>query len=90
VSVHCFLLFLCYKKVTQEIFSELDETKASRPEFHRSFQRTEEEIEWGHEGPDGMVMVCEINKVNDRPVGKPQEQGVMNIAVSFSLSKKPR
>jgi hypothetical protein len=28
--------------------------------------------------------------VNDRPVGKPQEQGVMNIAASFSLSKKPR
>jgi hypothetical protein len=24
----CFLLFLCFKKVTQEIFSELDETKA--------------------------------------------------------------
>jgi hypothetical protein len=40
-----------FQKVTQEIFSELDETKASRPEFHRSFQRTEEEAEWGHEGP---------------------------------------
>jgi hypothetical protein len=39
---------------------------------------------------DGTVMVCEINEVNDRPVGKPQEQGVMNIAASFSLSKKPR
>jgi hypothetical protein len=39
---------------------------------------------------DGVVMVCEINEVNDRPVGKPQEQGVMNIAASFSLSKKPR
>jgi hypothetical protein len=24
----CFLLFLCFRKVTQEIFSELDETKA--------------------------------------------------------------
>jgi hypothetical protein len=32
---------------------------------------------------DGAVMVCEINEVNDRPVGKPQEQGVMNIAASF-------
>jgi hypothetical protein len=30
------------------------------------------------------------SRVNDRPVGKPQEQGVMNIAASFSLSKKPR
>jgi hypothetical protein len=41
-------------------------------------------------GTDGAVMVCEINEVNDRPVGKPQEQGVMNIAASFFLSKKPR
>jgi hypothetical protein len=39
---------------------------------------------------DGAVMVCEINEVNDRPVGNPQEQGVMNIAASFSLNKKPR
>jgi hypothetical protein len=28
VLVPCFLLFLCFKKVTQEIFLELDETKA--------------------------------------------------------------
>jgi hypothetical protein len=29
-------------------------------------------------------------KLNDRPVGKPQEKVLMNIAASFSLSKKPR
>jgi hypothetical protein len=51
VPVPCFLLFLCFRKVTQEIFSELDETKAGRPEFHRSFQRTKEETKWGHKGP---------------------------------------
>jgi hypothetical protein len=28
VPVPCFLLFLCFRKVIQEIFSELDETKA--------------------------------------------------------------
>jgi hypothetical protein len=28
--------------------------------------------------------------VNDRPVGKPQEKGLINIAASFFLSKKPR
>jgi hypothetical protein len=39
------LLFLCFRKVTQEIFSELDETKAEYPEIYRSFQRTEEETE---------------------------------------------
>jgi hypothetical protein len=31
--VPCFLLFLCFRKVTQEIFSELDETKAEVPIF---------------------------------------------------------
>jgi hypothetical protein len=51
VLVLCFLLFLCFRKVTQEIFSEFDETKAKHPEIHRSFKRTEEETEWGHEGP---------------------------------------
>jgi hypothetical protein len=29
----CFLLFLCFRKATQEIFSELDETKAEVPIF---------------------------------------------------------
>jgi hypothetical protein len=51
MPVSYFLLFLCFRKVTQEIFSELDKTKAGRPEIHRSFQRTKEETEWGHEGP---------------------------------------
>jgi hypothetical protein len=35
---------LCFRKVT-EIFSELDETKAERPNIKRSFQKTEEETE---------------------------------------------
>jgi hypothetical protein len=33
VLVPYFLLFLCFRKVTQEIFSELDETKAEVPIF---------------------------------------------------------
>jgi hypothetical protein len=45
VPVSYFLLFLCFKKATQKIFSEFDETKAERPEIHRSFQRTKEEME---------------------------------------------
>jgi hypothetical protein len=44
-----FLLFLSFRKVTQEIFSELDETKAKHPEIYRSFQRIEEETKRGHE-----------------------------------------
>jgi hypothetical protein len=48
VPVSYFLLFLCFRKVTLEIFSKLDETKARRPEIYRSFQRTEEETERSH------------------------------------------
>jgi hypothetical protein len=44
-----FLLYLCFRKVIQEIFSELDEIKAKQPEIYQSFQRTEEETERGHE-----------------------------------------
>jgi hypothetical protein len=32
----------------------------------------------------------EINEVNDRPVGKPQEKVLMNIAAIFPSHKKPR
>jgi hypothetical protein len=45
VPVPCFLLFLCFRKVTQEIFSELDETKAEPPNIYRSFQKSEEKKE---------------------------------------------
>jgi hypothetical protein len=38
-------LFLYFRKVTQEIFSELDKTKAEHPEIYQSFQRTKEETE---------------------------------------------
>jgi hypothetical protein len=48
VPVSCFLLFLCFRKVTQEIFSELDETKAERSEIYQSFQKSEEEMEGGN------------------------------------------
>jgi hypothetical protein len=51
VPVPCFLLFLCFRKVTQEIFSELDETKTRRLDFSQSFQKTEEEMERGHRAP---------------------------------------
>jgi hypothetical protein len=39
VSVPCFLLFLCFRKVTQEIFSELDKTKAHPPIFTKDSRR---------------------------------------------------
>jgi hypothetical protein len=39
VPVPCFLLFLCFRKVTQEIFSELDKTKAKPPIFTEASRR---------------------------------------------------
>jgi hypothetical protein len=45
VQVPCFLLFLCFRKVTPKIFLELDETKAEHLDIKRSFQKTEEETE---------------------------------------------
>jgi hypothetical protein len=43
------MLFLCFRKVTQEIFSELDETKTEHLEIYRSFQRTKEETKQSQE-----------------------------------------
>jgi hypothetical protein len=39
VPVPCFLLFLCFRKATQEIFSELDETKAKPVIFTEASRR---------------------------------------------------
>jgi hypothetical protein len=48
-----FQLFLCFRKVTQEIFSELDETKAESPNIYWSFQKSEEETERGQSHHQG-------------------------------------
>jgi hypothetical protein len=47
VLVPCFLLFLCFRKVKQEIFSELDETKPEVPIFPRHETESKEESEGG-------------------------------------------
>jgi hypothetical protein len=39
VPVPCCLLFLCFRKVTQEIFLELDETKAEPPIIYEASRR---------------------------------------------------
>jgi hypothetical protein len=40
VLVPCFLLFLCFRNVTQEIFSELDEQKPDVQIFHGASRTT--------------------------------------------------
>ena len=50
----CQLLFSAvfgFRNPSKEIFSELDEINAQGPIFARSFQKTEEEMKWGHEAP---------------------------------------
>jgi hypothetical protein len=42
VPVPCFLLFLCFRKVTREIFSELDETTPEPPIFTDTRQSPKE------------------------------------------------
>jgi hypothetical protein len=49
VHVPCFLLFFCFKKATQEIFSELDETKAKPPIFPKA-SRSPKMRRWGARG----------------------------------------
>jgi hypothetical protein len=50
VPVPCFLLFLCFRKAIQEIFSELDETSSRTPIFLGRGLKTEWELEGG-QGP---------------------------------------
>jgi hypothetical protein len=50
VLVSYFLLFLCFRKATQEIFSELDETNSQTHIFPGQRMRTEREPEGG-QGP---------------------------------------
>jgi hypothetical protein len=49
LCVPYFLLFLCFRKVTQEIFSELDEMKPEVPIFPRQEAESKEESEGGQE-----------------------------------------
>jgi hypothetical protein len=67
VSVLCFLLFLCFRKATQEIFSELDETKAKPSIFSRSITKSEDETEGGRSQAHPRV---------GRPTPGPCHQGV--------------
>jgi hypothetical protein len=67
VPVPCFLLFLCFRKVTQEIFSELDKTKAEVPNY-LTWRRSPKESRRQTRGqPHPMVA---------RPRPGPRHQGV--------------
>jgi hypothetical protein len=66
-----FSAVLCFRKVTQEIFSELDETKAEHPDIYRSFQRTEEETKRSQEAaspPGGAVQGLAVPPYGEGPL----------------------
>jgi hypothetical protein len=55
VPVPCFMLFLCFRKVTQEIFSELDETKAEVPNYLTRRRSPKESRRWTRGRPHLVV-----------------------------------
>jgi hypothetical protein len=54
----CFLLFLCFRKVTQEIFWELDETKAEVPIYLTWRRSPEERWRWTKGQPHHRVALA--------------------------------
>jgi hypothetical protein len=65
VSVPYFLLFLCFRKATQEIFSELDETKTETSILPGRRMRTEREPEGGQRA---------VMRADNHPVGNPKRK----------------
>jgi hypothetical protein len=62
---------LCFGKVTQEIFLELDETKAEHPNIKRSFQKTEEETEMSQRlvsPPGGVTQALAMPPYGETPL----------------------
>jgi hypothetical protein len=53
--VPCFLLFLCFRKATQEILSELDETKAEVPNYLTQRRSPKESMRWTRGQPHLLV-----------------------------------
>jgi hypothetical protein len=67
VPVPCFLLFLCFRKVTQEIFLELDETKAEVPNYLTRRRSPKESRRWTRGQPHPGVA---------QAMARPRHQGV--------------
>jgi hypothetical protein len=90
VPVPCFLLFLCFRKATQEVFSELDETKAKpsifteasrRPKMRRRGAKSQPHprVAWPTPGP------CHQGV---RPAGPPLDAALSSI--SSPRREKPK
>jgi hypothetical protein len=73
VTVPCFLLFLCFRKVIQEIFSELDETKPEPPIFPDTRQSPKESRRGARDQPHPRVAPLPLGRTGVRcgPPGPP-------------------
>jgi hypothetical protein len=80
-----FLLFLCFRKPTQEIFSELDETKVEPPIFTEALRRPKMRWRGGQEpgSPQGGAAQPLVAPPMVRPGGPPPN-------ASLSPIKSPR
>jgi hypothetical protein len=78
-----------FRNHTQEIFSELDETKAQGLIFPRSFQKTEEDTKWGHKTPTPQGGAAKVGPTPPYGVGAPYLFRLCPSAYLSSPSRKP-
>jgi hypothetical protein len=80
VPVPYFLLFLCFRKVTQEIFSELDETKAEVPNYLTRRRSPKESKRWTRGQPHLLVA---------RAMARSRHQGVWPLGPPPDIALLP-
>jgi hypothetical protein len=80
VPVPCFLLFLCFRKVIQEIFSELDETKVEVPNYLTRRQSPKESRRRTRGQPHPMVA-----RASPRPCHQGCDRLVHHLTSPFRL-----
>jgi hypothetical protein len=85
VPVPCFMMFLCFRKATQEIFSELDETSSETPIFPGWRTRTKQEPEGGQRLPTpwgGVAQALAARTYGEAPL-------VTSLQCAFAYKKPP-
>ena len=78
-----------FRNPSNEIFSELDETKTQGPIFPRSFQKTEEHTKWGHEVATPHGGAAKGGPAPPYGVGPSCTPGLYPSAYLSSPSRKP-
>jgi hypothetical protein len=80
VPIPCFLLFLCFRKATQEIFSELDKTKAKPSIFFEASRSPK--MRWRGARSQAHPRVA-------RPTPGPRHQGVRPVGPPPDAAHSP-